>query len=53
MSVHQLTITIQLKTVMRYINQWCTRSGVHWDNVTRATITMEAERQDFMDWLKV
>ncbi|KAI5997741.1 hypothetical protein EDC04DRAFT_2612511 [Pisolithus marmoratus] len=48
----QLIVAIQLKTVLRDINQWHSMSGVHWDNVNRAKVGMEEEKQVFKTWLQ-
>ncbi|KAI6041091.1 hypothetical protein EDC04DRAFT_2893480 [Pisolithus marmoratus] len=41
-----------LKTVLRDINQWHSTLGVHWDNVNRAEVGMEEEKQVFKSWLQ-
>ncbi|KAI6021278.1 hypothetical protein EDC04DRAFT_2901250 [Pisolithus marmoratus] len=46
--------TIQLKGVLRDINQWCNMSGVHWDNIHGANIAAATreEKEVFRSWLQ-
>ncbi|KIK24124.1 hypothetical protein PISMIDRAFT_10403 [Pisolithus microcarpus 441] len=41
-----------LKCVLRDINQWCSTSGVHWDNVSGEKLETEEEKQVFKAWLQ-
>ncbi|KAI5989460.1 hypothetical protein EDC04DRAFT_2614335 [Pisolithus marmoratus] len=48
----QLIVAIQLKTILRDINQWHSTLGVHWDNVNRVKVGTEEENQVFKTWLQ-
>ncbi|KAI6043433.1 hypothetical protein EDC04DRAFT_2600108 [Pisolithus marmoratus] len=45
-------ISMQIKVILRDINQWHSMSSAHWDNVNGAKIVMEEEKQVFNIWLQ-